>query len=77
MPSLSNSRTGSTAVIYSSEWGSNPGVCTLDHQILRLRVGLEPGTLDLSSPTRVPLREVYFRVISLHMCNKKFCIKLN
>ena len=45
MPSLSKSRTGSTAQIYGSEWGSNPGVWTL-------RVGLEPGTLDYSSPTR-------------------------
>ena len=52
MPILSNSRTGSTAQIYGSEWGSIPGVWTLDHKILRLRVGLEPGTLDQRSPTR-------------------------
>ena len=43
MPSLSNSRTGSTSQIYGSEWGSIPGVWTLDHQVQRLRVGLEPG----------------------------------
>ena len=33
MPSLSNSRTGSTTQIYGSEWGSIPGVWTLDIQI--------------------------------------------
>ena len=52
MPSLYNSRTGSTTQNYGKEWGTNPGVWTLDHQILRLRVGLEPGTLDHSNPTR-------------------------
>ena len=51
MPSLSNSRTGNKAQIYGSEWGFVHGVWTLDHQILRLRVGLEPGTLDQSGPT--------------------------
>ena len=46
MPSLSNSKTGSTAQIYGNEWGSNSAVWTLDHLIQLLRVGLEPGTLD-------------------------------
>ena len=30
---LSNSRTGNTAQIYGNEWGTNPEVWTLDHQI--------------------------------------------
>ena len=33
MPSLLNSRTGSTAQIYGNDWGKNPGVWTQDHQI--------------------------------------------
>ena len=33
MPSLSDSRTVSTAQIYGAEWGLNPRVYTLDHQI--------------------------------------------
>ena len=33
MPSLSNARRGSTAQVYGNEWGSNPEVLTLDHQI--------------------------------------------
>ena len=52
MPSLSNTRTGSTVQKYYNEWGTNPGVWTLDHQIHRLKAGLEPETLDHSSPTR-------------------------
>ena len=39
MPSLSNSRTGSTAQIYGSEWGRIPGVWTLDQQILTTQSG--------------------------------------
>ena len=52
MPSLSYSRTGSTAQIYGNKWGSESGVWTLDHLMYRLEVGLEPRTLDHSSPTR-------------------------
>ena len=48
MPSLSNPRTGSTTQIYGRGWGWVPGVWTLDTQIKRLRVGLEPGTPDQS-----------------------------
>ena len=32
MPSLSNSRIGSITQIYGSDWGSIPGVWTLDHK---------------------------------------------
>ena len=69
MPGLSNSRTGSIAQIYGSEWGSIPGVWTLDHQIQRLRVGLEPGTLDQSvRPSTTVLCQVVNTFSKLHRC---------
>ena len=67
MPSLSISRTGSTAQIYGNEWGSIPGVWNLDIQIQRLRVGLELGTLDYSSPTRYGCA-----MIAISVCGASF-----
>ena len=54
MPSLSNSKKSSTARTHGNEWGTSPGVRTLNHQIQRLRVGLERGTLDYSSFSPFP-----------------------
>ena len=45
MPSLSNSRTGSTAQNHGNDWGSIPEVWQLDHQMYRLRADSNPGHL--------------------------------
>ena len=52
MPSLSYSRTGSTAQICGNEWGANPGYEEEEDSNLTPRVGREPCKLDHSSPTR-------------------------